>query len=87
MTRTQKIRMMALGLLAKRPADIGYPQHTLVAEVRMYTGEDPMPERMEVRAALDELVEEGCVALSVNPILGVTYYTLTEKGRRFAPEI
>lgn len=87
MTRTQKIRMMALGLLAKRPADIGYPQHTLVAEVRMYTGEDPMPERMEVRAALEELEEEGCIARSVNPILGSVFYTLTDKGRANAPEI
>lgn len=87
MTRTQKIRINALGLLAKRPENFGYPQDTLVAEVRLQTGDEQMPEKMEVRAVLDELVDEGCITRSINPIIGSTYYEITPKGRQFAPEI
>ena len=85
MTRSQQIRALALGLLAKRPDGFGYPQDTLVAEVILLSGDTQVPEKMEVRAALDELVEECCVSRRVHPILGSVYYELTTQGRSFAP--
>ena len=86
MTRTQKIRALTLGLLAKRPVDFGYPQDTLVGEVILSAGDEQEPEPMEVRTEIDRLVEECCITRSVNAILGSVYYTLTDKGRACAPK-
>lgn len=84
MTRTQKIRAMALAVLNKRPQGFGCPQEALVAEVKNLAEEVKEIQPMEVVNALEQLEDEGCTESSTNPVLGIRYWEITEKGKPFA---
>lgn len=87
MTRTQQIRTAILGHLAHRPAGYGYPEATLAAEVRLFIAAPGGLEDAEIIAQIEMLEEAGYIRREVNPVLGASYYHLTDQGAKYAPHL
>lgn len=85
MTRKQRIRLAILGLCAKRPKGYGYQEDALKAEVILYVDDPHAVLPVEVCNNIEELVDEGFLTQSVNPVLGSSVYEITAAGRKFAP--